>query len=139
MGGELVLVSTCLTITPLITGGQEHTQTHTHIPTSSVHSGNLAHDKDFSALEDSTEKDIFPPPARRPTRNSAPPKSGATRTQLGKEGGSALTAKAIDTTKKEQACDAKKRASDGLKVGCPAHGLPSNFFLCAGDLTFCCF
>ncbi len=25
LGGELVLVSTCLTVTPLITGGQEHT------------------------------------------------------------------------------------------------------------------
>jgi hypothetical protein len=27
LGGELVLVSACLTVTPLITGGQEHTHT----------------------------------------------------------------------------------------------------------------
>jgi hypothetical protein len=50
------------------------------IPASSVHSSNLVHDKDFSAWEDSTEKDIFPPPARRPTHNGAPPKSSSTRT-----------------------------------------------------------
>jgi len=30
LGGELVLVSTCLTVSPLITGGQAHTHTHTH-------------------------------------------------------------------------------------------------------------
>jgi hypothetical protein len=98
------------------------------IPPSSVHSGNLVHDKDFSALEDSTEKDIFPPPARRPTCNGAPPKSGSTRTQLGKECRAALAAKAMDVTKKEQGYDAKKCASDGQKVGGPAHGLPANFF-----------
>jgi hypothetical protein len=108
------------------------------IPASSVHSSNLAHDKDFSALEDSTKKDIFPPPTCRPTHNGAPPKSSSTRTQLGKERRSALAAKAINATEKEQACDAKKRASDGLKVGGPAHGLPANFFL-SEDLTFCCF
>jgi hypothetical protein len=28
LGGELVLVSACLTVTPLITGGQAHTHTH---------------------------------------------------------------------------------------------------------------
>jgi hypothetical protein len=78
------------------------------IPASSVHSGNLAHDKDFTALEDSTKKDIFPPPARCPTHNGAPPKSGSTRTQLGNEHRSALAAKTIDATKKEQGCDAKK-------------------------------
>ena len=30
LGGELVLVSACLTVTPPITGGQEHT--HSHLP-----------------------------------------------------------------------------------------------------------
>ncbi len=30
LGGELVFVSACLTVSPLITGGQAHTHTHTH-------------------------------------------------------------------------------------------------------------
>jgi hypothetical protein len=30
LGGELVLVSACLTVTPPITGGQEHTHKNTH-------------------------------------------------------------------------------------------------------------
>jgi hypothetical protein len=30
LGGELVLVSACLTVTPPITGGQEHTHHHSH-------------------------------------------------------------------------------------------------------------
>ncbi len=34
-GGELVLVSACLTVSPLITGGQAHTHTHTHTPMTS--------------------------------------------------------------------------------------------------------
>jgi hypothetical protein len=30
LGGELVLVSACLTVSTFITGGQAHTHTHTH-------------------------------------------------------------------------------------------------------------
>jgi hypothetical protein len=31
LGGKLVLVSTCLTVSPLITGGQAHTHTHIQV------------------------------------------------------------------------------------------------------------
>jgi hypothetical protein len=69
----------------------------------------------FSALKESTKKDIFPPPARSPTCNGAPPKSGATKTQQDKEHKSVIAAKALIASEKKLARDAKKLASRGLK------------------------
>jgi hypothetical protein len=67
----------------------------------SIDSGNLEYSKDFSALEESTKKYIFPPPARHPTCNGAPPKSGATKTQQDKERKSVMAAKALVVSKKK--------------------------------------
>ncbi len=81
----------------------------------SAHTGNQAYDDYFFALKELTENDIFPPPVRCPTCNGAPPKSRTTKTQQDKERKSALAAKALAATEKELTCDAKKRASEGLK------------------------
>ncbi len=82
-------------------------------PHPSIHSGNLEYGKDFSALKESTKKDIFPPPACCSTCNGAPPKSGETKTQQDKERKSVMAAKALVASKKKLARDAKKLASEG--------------------------
>jgi hypothetical protein len=84
-------------------------------PHPSIHSSNLEYGKDFSTLKESTKKEIFPPPARRPTQNGAPPKSRATKTQQDKERKSVMAAKALVASEKKLACDTKKLASKGLK------------------------
>ncbi len=76
-------------------------------PHPSVHSGNLEYGEEFSALKESTKKNIFLPPAPCPTCNGAPPKSGATKTQQGKEHESVMAAKALDASKKKSARDTK--------------------------------
>jgi hypothetical protein len=86
-----------------------------HSPPVPAFSSTLEYDEDFSVLSNAAKKELFPPPACRPSHNEAPPKAGPTKTQFNNERKITLAANAAAAEEKKLTVQVKKEAAASLK------------------------